>query len=929
MSRFPASGWRSALLEAMRLPGIAGLVVAGLVLGGGIAPAASAASAAERTGPSESFGVTVPAAPGSTATFRLDVDLYLPATSRPAPAVLLAHGFGGSKRTVANDAERIRREGYVVMAYSARGFGRSGGRISLDSLDYEVADAKRLVDVLNSRSEVEKRDGDPVVGVVGASYGGALALMLGATDRRIDTVVASITWNDLALALVPQSAADGAVSEPGVFKQAWATQLFGAAASPSAGACGRFTAELCALYTKLVGGGQLDTADRSLLAASSPASVLSGMAAPTLLLQGRQDSLFGLDQADANARAIAAAGAPVSVSWFAGGHDGGQTAGTTATVDRWLSARLRGGSSHHWRPAPFSFTVPASARGFAETRIAARYPGLTGGSTRALPLRSHFDVVVNPPGGLPATISSLPGTGPLDSAIGGLVGGVVGGAVGVAGQSAQQAKFTTGPITTPFVLAGSPSVTVAVRLPHFRGGDPESAPSAAPVDVLLFAQLRVLSGGADIAVGGGVAPIRVPVPADGSVTRVKVRLPATTWRFERGDRVGLSLRTTDAGYQGSPTTATFAVGTVGDLSLPTVASSDPTVAGGAPSTAAVIGIPIVLLIALVFGIAIALIGPETGRRRDRRTLATLPPDDAPPLVIRGLTKNYRAGFRAVDDLSFTVRRGQVLGLLGPNGAGKTTVLRMVTGLLRPDAGEIEIFGEKVSPGSPVLARVGCFIEGPGFLSHLSGRRNLQLFWAASGRPRADARLAEALDIADLGTAINRRVGGYSQGMKQRLAIAQAMLGMPEVLILDEPTNGLDPPQIFALRGVLRRYAETGRTVIVSSHLLGEVEQTCSDVVVMARGRLLAAGPVAELAGDTTELTIEVTDVDAAVVALLGLDGVEASILAEGTLRVLPAVNSAESVVAAIAAAGIGIRSVTRGRHLEEAFLDLVGTEGII
>lgn len=908
MSRSHPRGWLAVLSAALLV----------LAFGGGVVPSASAA---ERTGPSESFRVPVPSAPGSTATIPLDVDLYLPASSRPAPAVLLAHGFGGSKRSLTKDAERLRREGYVVMAYSARGFGRSGGRISLDSLDYEVADAKRLVDVLASRPEVETRDGDPVVGVVGASYGGALALMLGATDPRIDTVVAAITWNDLAQALVPQSAAaSGEAQQPGVFKQAWATQLFGAAASPFAGACGRFTAQLCALYTKLVGGGRLDAADHALLEASSPASVLSGMIAPTLLLQGRQDTLFGLDQADANARAIAAAGAPVTVSWFAGGHDGGQTAGTSATVDRWLSAHLRGRPSQHPRSGPFSFTVPSSVRGFAETRVAARYAGLEGVSTKTLALRGRFDVVVNPPGGLPATISSLPGTGPLDSVIGGIGSGVA----GTAAQPAQQAKYRTAPITTPFVLAGSPTVTVDVRLPRFRDRDRESAPSAAPVEVLLFAQLRVASGDSDIAVGGGVAPIRISLPADGSVVHVPVRLPATTWRFERGDVIGLSLRTTDAGFQGSPTTAVFAVDTEGDLSLPTVASSDPTVAGGAPSTAAVIGIPIVLLLALLLALAAAV----ATRRRDRAAPVAAVAHDAPPLVIRGLTKNY-GGFRAVDDLSFAVQRGRVLGLLGPNGAGKTTALRMVTGLLRPDAGEIEIFGEKVFPGSRVLTRVGCFIEGPGFLPHLSGRRNLQLFWAASGRPRADARLAEALDIADLGSAVNRRVGGYSQGMKQRLAIAQAMLGMPELLILDEPTNGLDPPQIFALRGVLRRYAETGRTVIVSSHLLGEVEQTCSDVVVMARGRLLAAGPVAELAGESSELTIEVTDAEAALGVVGRLDGAEALITAPGTIRVLPAGNGPEAVVAAITANGIGIRSVTRGRHLEETFLDMVGTEGII
>jgi ABC-2 type transport system ATP-binding protein len=904
MSRSHSRGWRTAI----------GAVLLFILTIGGAVPVAAAA---RPEGASDSFTVAVPSAPGSTTTVSIDVDLYLPATSRAAPAVLLAHGFGGSKRSLAKDAERMRREGYVVMAYSARGFGRSGGRISLDALDYEVADAKRLVDVLASRPEVEKRDGDPVVGVVGASYGGALALMLGATDPRIDTVVAAITWNDLAQALVPQADSE----TPGVFKQAWATQLFGAAASPFEGACGRFTAELCTLYTRLVGGGQLDAADHTLLEASSPASVLAGMTAPTLLLQGRQDTLFGFDQADANARQIAAAGAEVKVSWFAGGHDGGQIAGTTATEDRWLSAHLRGGSSHRSSSAPFSFTVPASARGFAETRVAARYPGLDGTSVKTLPLKGRFGIVINPPGGLPATISSLPGMGAVDSVIGGIGSGIAGTTV----QPAQQAKFASGAISAPFVLAGSPTVTVDVRLPRFRDRDP--APSAVPVEVLLFAQLRVSSGDSDVAVGGGVAPIRVTLPADGSATRVQVRLPATTWQFEKGDTIALSLRTTDAGYQGSSASSAFVVNTEGSLSLPIVVATATAVGGGAPAPAALMGIPIVVLLGLILAVIAAL----ADRRRDRivPALAGARPDDAPPLVICGLTKNYRAGFRAVDDLTFTVERGQVLGLLGPNGAGKTTALRMVTGLLRPDAGEIEIFGERVSPGSRVLTRVGCFIEGPGFLSHLSGRRNLQLFWAASGRPRSEARLDEALAIADLGTAVNRRVGGYSQGMKQRLAIAQAMLGMPELLILDEPTNGLDPPQIFALRGVLRRYAETGRTVIVSSHLLGEVEQTCSDVVVMARGRLIAAGPVAELAGESNELTIEVTDVDAAVTALLGLPGVETSILAEGTLRVLPSQNSPESVVAAIVAAGVGIRSVTRGRHLEETFLAMVGSEGIV
>jgi ABC-2 type transport system ATP-binding protein len=298
-------------------------------------------------------------------------------------------------------------------------------------------------------------------------------------------------------------------------------------------------------------------------------------------------------------------------------------------------------------------------------------------------------------------------------------------------------------------------------------------------------------------------------------------------------------------------------------------------------------------------------------------------EEGPPLEISGLVKRFRGGFLAVDDVGFTVERGQVLGLLGENGAGKTTTLRMVAGLLRPDSGTVRAFGAPLGPGSPVLDRIGCFIEGPGFLAHLSGRRNLELYWAATGRPKRDAHLAEAMAVADLGGAIDKRVGGYSQGMRQRLAIAQAMLGLPDLLILDEPTNGLDPPQITALRGVLRRYADAGRTVVVSSHLLGEVERTCSHVVVMSHGKVVAAGPVASIAGEASELVIGVTDVPAALGAVADL-GVAASPQHDGAIRVEPGSTSTEAVVAAIVGAGVGVSSVSRGRHLEEAFLDLIG-----
>jgi ABC-2 type transport system ATP-binding protein len=202
--------------------------------------------------------------------------------------------------------------------------------------------------------------------------------------------------------------------------------------------------------------------------------------------------------------------------------------------------------------------------------------------------------------------------------------------------------------------------------------------------------------------------------------------------------------------------------------------------------------------------------------------------------------------QALDDVSLTVDKGEFFGLLGPNGAGKTTTMRMIMGLISPTAGEARVFGQQVHPGSAALSRIGCFVEGPGLLPHLTGRQNLDLFWRASGRTGVDPRFDEVLEIAGLGGAIDRRVRTYSQGMRQRLGIAQAMLGMPDLLLLDEPTNGLDPPQIKEMRQVVQDYARDGRTVIVSSHLLSEVEQTCSHVVVMSRGRVIASGTVADL-----------------------------------------------------------------------------------
>ena len=876
---------------------LAALLTALLAVGvlGAAAPSSTATSGTPSV---RSFFATVPDAPGSSATIRLDADLYTPATT-PAPAVLLAHGFGQDKRALAGEAKRLQGEGYAVLAYSARGFGASGGRIGLDSLDGEVPDARAMIDVLARTPAVERRAGDPVVGVVGGSYGGALALMAGATDPRVDTVVAAITWHDLADALAPVSATTGSSSGAALrdFKVGWASRLFGAGIAGATAPCGRFTESFCALYRRLVTGRTATAADLALLARSSPSTVLSGMRAPTLLLQGEQDRLFGLDQADANARQLAATGAPVQVRWFDGGHDGGGTAGTDGVLDQWLRARLVDRTPVSSR---FVLDVPASATSFEEQRTAARYTGLTAAGTRVA--LSGGGVAINPPGGQPESVTGVPG---LDgtSAVGRNASRLLG-----AGNPAEEAvSFTSAPLTAPALLAGTASVPIRI-IP--------TTGAAAPA--VLYAQLTVRTGDAERALPGGVAPVRVDVPAAGAV--VDVALPTTVWSLSPGDRIVLTLRTSDSQFLGSTAPAAYRLSTAGPLVLPSVAVIAADRSAGLPSTGVLIGIAIALVVALLLlGLAVLL----ARRARKAVPVEVAGPHTAPPLEIAGLTKRFRSGFVAVDDVTFAVQHGQVLGLLGENGAGKTTTLRMVTGLIRPDAGEVRLFGAVVVPGSPALARLGCFIEGPGFLPQLSGRRNLELYWATTGRPRGEARFDEVLAVADLGGAIRKPVRGYSQGMRQRLAIAQAMLGLPELLVLDEPTNGLDPPQITALRGVLRRYAASGRTVVVSSHLLAEVERTCSHVVVMSHGRVVAAGTVDEVAGDGEELRVEVTDPERAV-EVLRSRGVQAVRAEDGEVRVHAGVRPADQVVAMLVEAGVGVLGVQRGRRLEEAFLDLIG-----
>jgi ABC-2 type transport system ATP-binding protein len=240
---------------------------------------------------------------------------------------------------------------------------------------------------------------------------------------------------------------------------------------------------------------------------------------------------------------------------------------------------------------------------------------------------------------------------------------------------------------------------------------------------------------------------------------------------------------------------------------------------------------------LVVIIVIAAVGLIVYAVRPRRAPAPVPELSDVAIAARGLGKAYVKGTPVLADVSFQIRTGRVVGLLGPNGAGKTTLLAMITSLVIPTDGQVYVFGHLVHPGAGVLSRVGIALERPALIPHLTGIQLLRSTWAVTGRPKADAHIDTVASLTNLGDALQRKVSGYSLGMRQRLALAQAMLGLPDVLLLDEPANGLDPAQVRELRKTLRDYAASGRTVVLSSHVLSEVEKICDEILVVRGGRL--------------------------------------------------------------------------------------------
>jgi ABC-2 type transport system ATP-binding protein len=369
---------------------------------------------------------------------KLDASILTTDPAEPRPAIVLAHGFGGTKDDSEPTARTLAMAGYTVIIYTARGFGKSGGRIHLDNPAYEGADASKLVDLAASRPEVAKEGNDPVIGFAGASYGGALSFLAAGLDHRVDAIVPAFTWHSLRQALFPQYQVVGAArsladvtpaNRQGVFKQRWASLLFSNAGGPANRTgdqsrnqdqrnqdqlCGRFDPTLCQGYLAAAETGEAGDKLKSLLDESGLEKILPAIKAPTLIIQGEDDTLFPLDQADANFRGLPTS-TPAEMKWVAGGHDAETSVDPLIDdLETWFGRYLkRDGSA---TDTEFSVLVPETSllgedRGTREpqTLVAQSYPGRGSDlSEQRIALAGQRQSIVAPPGGAPAALTNLP-----------------------------------------------------------------------------------------------------------------------------------------------------------------------------------------------------------------------------------------------------------------------------------------------------------------------------------------------------------------------------------------------------------------------------------------------------------------------------------------------------------------------------------------
>jgi ABC-2 type transport system ATP-binding protein len=300
-------------------------------------------------------------------------------------------------------------------------------------------------------------------------------------------------------------------------------------------------------------------------------------------------------------------------------------------------------------------------------------------------------------------------------------------------------------------------------------------------------------------------------------------------------------------------------------------------------------------------------------------------DDPAPVEVRGLIKRY-GELTAVAGVDLTIRTGDVYGYLGPNGAGKTTSLRMMLGLIRPTAGTVRLFGRDPQITVAALAGVAGFVEAPTFYPYLTGRRNLELLAAFDGHAAA-ARIDQALDTVELADRAKDRVGGYSHGMRQRLGIAASLLRDPKLLLLDEPATGLDPAGMRDMRLLIRRLADEGMTVVLSSHLLAEVEELCNRVAIVRSGRIVYEGEIAALKrGAGTEYVLSTTDDERAFAVCSAQPGISEVQRKHGRIGFIADEATATQLSQALVEAGALIRVLTpQTVTLEDLFFSL--TEG--
>ncbi len=520
-----------------------------------LAPAGAAGSEVEVSEAMVEVGSEPDGAP-----VEIDTSTFVPAGDGPHPAVLLTHGFGGSKNDLVGQATDLAEDGYLVLTYTARGFGASGGRIHLADPDYEVADARALVDVLAARDDlVTDGAGDPRVGAVGASYGGAISLMTAATDPRVDTVVAAITWHDLADAFFPQRARGE--RSPGPFKQLWASRFFVSTAAQGLGVpgtdpvCGRFADEVCAPFLDAARTGRPNAALLRLLRAHSPAPLLDDLEAPTYLLQGMADTLFGVEQSDATADALREQDTPVAVRWSDGGHDdlGGSLAADTATIEPWLDHYLRGDGAGD--AGTGDLPLPAFSWALPRTRGQDSSTVQSGADSEAatydvLALDGGPQPLANPPGAQPASLTAVPSTGSeaVDE-----FSDVIS-TYPLAALPGQSVAFDTEELSEPRTVVGSPRVRLRIT-------------STAPSSTLFLSMWQVGSGSADLP-RRLVAPVTVAT-TPGEETTVDVALPGGTWQVPAGDRLRVLVTSTDQTYA-APRTARVDVVEVRELRLPTI-----------------------------------------------------------------------------------------------------------------------------------------------------------------------------------------------------------------------------------------------------------------------------------------------------------------------------------------------------------------------